>query len=653
MSVSAAAAAYRYVRNPGGGYSGPWRNETVPYMREPMDQCASREVRAVIFVGPSQSAKTDGLVINTVVHAVAVDPADMLIVQMSEKAARDFSRRRLSRMNRDCDAVRERVREDWTFEKVYLGMMLAIGHPTITELSSRPIPRVIFTDYDRMPDDVEGEGEPFALGEARIKTFGSRGVVVAESSPGRPITDGDWKASSPHEAPPTGGILALYNRGDRRRWVWPCPQCDEYFEGEFEHLAWPDHDDDGAAAAETTMICPANGCVIEPHSKTAMNAAGLWIAEGQTVEGGIVRGEKRRTVTASYWLKGPAAAFQTWPQLVEKYLTAKRDFDSTGDEAALKTTTNTDQGVPYLSQFARYENPFEVEAMLERLEDFPLAVVPAGARFLTASVDVQNNRFEVLVRAWGPELESWPLERFALYEAEDREGLIAPDQRAEDWLLIDQVVNRTYPVAGHDGRQMHIARTVIDSGFATEHAYRYWRLCRKRGLHRRVALSKGDSRKAAARIKWTFPDTSGRKDRKALGRGEVPVCLFNVNALKDTLSRQVARDEPGGDYVHFSKELAEGEGPHAFFEELTAERRQPNGQWKRHKQRNETLDLMVMAHVGALQLKGEVIDWTAPPLWAAPIKENSLVTDLGHELPTAAKAPQRRAARRVLSKGVG
>ena len=45
------------------------------------------------------------------------------------------------------------------------------------------LPRVLLTDYDRMPDDVDGEGSPFDLARGRTRTFGSRAYVVAESSP--------------------------------------------------------------------------------------------------------------------------------------------------------------------------------------------------------------------------------------------------------------------------------------------------------------------------------------------------------------------------------------------------------------------------------------------------------------------------------------
>lgn len=92
------------------------------------------------------------------------------------------------------------------------------------------------TDYDRFPEDIDGEGDGFSLASKRTTTFMSAGMTLAESSSGREITDVKWRRSSPHEAPPTTGILSLYNRGDRRRWYWPCPHCGDWFQPAMENM---------------------------------------------------------------------------------------------------------------------------------------------------------------------------------------------------------------------------------------------------------------------------------------------------------------------------------------------------------------------------------------------------------------------------------
>lgn len=93
------------------------------------------------------------------------------------------------------------------------GSFLQIGWPSITVFSSSDYKRVALTDYDRFPEDIDGEGDGFSLASKRTTTFMSAGMTLAESSSGREITDVKWRRSSPHEAPPTTGILSLYNRG--------------------------------------------------------------------------------------------------------------------------------------------------------------------------------------------------------------------------------------------------------------------------------------------------------------------------------------------------------------------------------------------------------------------------------------------------------
>ncbi len=46
---------------------------------------ASREYDAVIFVGPARTGKTIGLIDGWVIYNVICDPADMLIIQMTEE----------------------------------------------------------------------------------------------------------------------------------------------------------------------------------------------------------------------------------------------------------------------------------------------------------------------------------------------------------------------------------------------------------------------------------------------------------------------------------------------------------------------------------------------------------------------------------------
>jgi phage terminase large subunit GpA-like protein len=249
----------RYINQP-GAYVGPWLNQTVPYMVEPMDTLTAPEFEAEVFVGPAQCAKTDGLIVNWIGYSAVVDPMDMIVYEKSHAAARDFSIRRVDRLHRHSksvgDAVLKQKDADNRTDKQYSnGMMLTLSHPSKNELAGKPVGRVGLTDYDRMEDDIDGEGSAFDLATKRTTTFGSFKMALAESSPSREVTDPKHVCVG-NEAPPCGGILGLYNRGDRRRWHWPCPDCGSYFEGMWEHLKWDTLGSNMESAATVRLVCP-------------------------------------------------------------------------------------------------------------------------------------------------------------------------------------------------------------------------------------------------------------------------------------------------------------------------------------------------------------------------------------------------------------
>ncbi|MDX1268895.1 MAG: phage terminase large subunit family protein, partial [Oceanisphaera sp.] len=181
-----------------GGYTGFWSAKETPYMVEPMTMLASRGHEAVVFVGPARSGKTMGLLDAWVSYAVTCDPGDMLIVQMTQDKARDYSKTRIDRAIRNSPKIAElksnRAHDDNTHDKLFKhGMWLKIGWPSASQLASSDYRYVALTDYDRMPDDIDGEGAAFQLGLKRTTTFLSRGMCMVESSPGKPITDPNFR----------------------------------------------------------------------------------------------------------------------------------------------------------------------------------------------------------------------------------------------------------------------------------------------------------------------------------------------------------------------------------------------------------------------------------------------------------------------------
>ena len=364
VSVSDAAQQFMHIVNPSGSM-GTWSAELTPYLIEPMNLLRSRLYEAIVMVGPARSGKTLAMIEGSIAYSIACDPADTLIVQSNQSQAEDYSKTRIARMIAGSPELAKRLspraHEDNVLLKFFRsGMALRFGWPSLAQLSGKDIRRVLMTDVDNFTGDLKVD-EAFGLALKRTQTYMSAGMLVAESSPAKDHDKPGWRPATPHEAPPADGILALYNRGDRRRWYWPCPHCREYFEAApgLSLFRLPDLEQLVEMVRETAVealvdrwseiFCPHCAAGIDFGHRKAMNARGRWVGEGQKAHAdGTVTGERLRSRVASFWMGGVAAAYQKWDSLIERYLQAVKHYANTGEQQALKSTVNVDQAMPFV-----------------------------------------------------------------------------------------------------------------------------------------------------------------------------------------------------------------------------------------------------------------------------------------------------------------
>lgn len=643
ISVPESSEKNRIVYNP-PAYHGPWDNSIAPYLIEPMLMLDSREHTAVCVVAPAQSLKTE-IILNWAQHSITTDPSDMMIVEKIQSEARAFSKLKLDRMIKKSPAVKEKLIQrrsaDNTFDKEFkTGTSILIGWPTEGFASGKSVRRVGLTDYDRMVQDLGGEGSPFDLFRRRTTTYKRLGMTYVESSPSFDVLDPSWKPNkaSPHEAPPCEGILGIYNRGDRRRRYWQCPHCGNWFEPGFNTLRWPDSADPVESAENAFMACPhcfeESGAIIRQSDRIALDAKGVWLRDGEKIDSeGNRYGVARRSDIASFWIKGPCTAFGQWKTMVLNLILANEEYNITANDRPLKTTINTDQGEAYTPpHIAQVRAP---EDLMERALPLPEKTVPRGVVFLVATIDVQKNSFVVQVHGVIPAEKTISLvviDRFSIVKSarldEDGERYwVNPGSYLEDWDLIgEKVIKKNYPIEDLDfpekPRHMAIRAVACDSGGrdgVTSNAYSYYRKLREDGLAGRFFLVKGDTRPNAPRVSKTYPD-SQRKDRTAGARGEIPVLMLNTNTLKDWLDKALGRVDKGGGHIQFPDWL-----DLKFYKELCVEVKTNKG-WENPKSlRQESWDLLVYCYAICIHLGAERFNWDNPPVWAGEWNNNPLI----------------------------
>lgn len=662
LAVSVAEGAQmNLVLRQTGAPGGPWNPSETPYMVEPMNSLASRNHEATVFVGPARTGKTAALLLGWLAHTIVNDSGDMLFIQMTQDKAREFSKTDISRAINNSPAIHgmlsasasDRNTHDVMFKN---GAWIRIAWPTVSNVSGSTYRYVAITDIDRMEnaDNVDGEGPLFDLAKKRTQTFLSRGMTLVESSPGKLITDPNWRPATPHEAPPTGGILSIYNRSDRRRLYWKCPDCRCRFEAapglklfsmlpSFEQLIDEVRTANIPAMAQhyAKVVCPECGSIIAPTIKSELNSKALWVPDGVRLNANDEpEGEAAESSIRGYWLGGVAAAFQPWRSILTEYLLGVRDFALNGSEEKLKNTTNVDQGAPYMER-RLVEAAANVSPTTRASIGLKQNVVPEWTRCVVASVDVQGGigaRFEVQVHAIGPYMEQQLVTRFPL-KLSMREGMgadfapIDPAKFPEDWdVLTEKVLRATWRTPDSD-REIRAKLVVVDTGGegkqgggegVTHNAYAWWRRLRVQGMAGRVMLFKGSAKKEAPVIKESLVGARGSH-----AKGDVPLFTCNTNLLADQMDAGLRRSTPGPGYIHLPAPRhpvtnPDGWLPQSFFDELEAEVRGPNGVWTQIRPRNESFDLCKMIRAGCLRLAmDKVQDWDSVPAWLAPLARNS------------------------------
>lgn len=602
LSISEAAEKYRVLRNDGGGLSGPWTFDAAPYLRRPMDCLHVDSPYSDVYVqGCAQSGKSE-VGNNWLLHTVICDPADMIMTGPDKEILRSYSQQQIARMINASPELRDKLlptpSADNIMSKAFQGCMFFIVWPTAAQLRARPAPRARIDDYDAVPTDIDGEGNVLVLLGGRQTTFEGFEKTFVNSSPALGAER---------------GIEALVSRGTDERWHVPCPHCLATFELSFGLLDW-DRSGTAEKAGETAHLpCPHCGAVLTQRDKPAMMRAGCWAGPEQTVHfdeaagACIAEGALRRTKAASFRIDG-LMGFASWPKLAADCRAAEIVFERTEDEDDLRAFMNARAGHNYVSRRAGSE-PVRADTLLARAEasGYRLGEVPDWAVCLTAAVDIQGNRFAVLVKAWGEGLEAAVVDRFDIVALADGTTAMDPARKPEHWIvLLDKVLRRRYPLAGRPDQSLRIMNTAIDTGGVdgvTENAFHFWHTALRCGIHPDwITLVKGGSNPRARLLPPPTVDTK----RRLKGNPDPELFVPNVNRMKDMIDGRLRRSERGPLFLHLPSDIDP-----KHLAEITAEEK-IDGHWQRRKgEANETLDLLVYATVALMRHGGTntSLDW--------------------------------------------
>lgn len=566
ITLSNWADQYRRLPTKGAAEPGRWRTSRVPFAREIMD-CLSdhpdfAHIKRVVFMKSTQVAGTEigNNWVGSVIHRLKVP---MMVVQPTIELAERWSKQRLAAMIDDTPELRRliapaRSRDsgNTTLLKEWPGGVLIIsGANSSASLRSMPARYLFADEVDAYPVDLDGEGDPLSLAEARTSTFAAGRKLFICSTP-------TIKSLSV--------IDKEYQLSDRRRYYLPCPHCGHEQPLDWEHLHW--HPGEPHSAA---YVCAGCGALIPEHAKGEMLAAGRWVAEAPQSD-----------YAAGFHINAlytPIGLGLSWGELAAQWERVHRD------SVKLKAFLNTKLGICTEDP----EEKVDWEELKDRAEPYALRTLPPGCLVLTAGIDVQGNRWAVLVLGHGRAGEQWII---------DYQEILGDPSRPEDWAALDAYLEQGF--TNSYGVPMRLTATAIDAGFLQDDVLHFVRGRAPRGLF----AVKGSSRPGQPII--NRPSRVDLTWRGSVIKSGATIWMVGGDNAKARLFQALVGDRkahsPADRRLHFSNDLDE-----SFYSGLTAEIWDPNKRrWVKVRNRNEPMDCYSYALAAAMHPQYRLHRWS-------------------------------------------
>lgn len=474
---------------------GRWRTSRTPYMAEIMeDMTPGSDVREIAIMKAAQLGGTE-LLLNSIGHAMEVDPGPGLVVMSTQETSRSWSSKRLKPMINSTPTLRElfgssrRNPKNRVAYKEFPGGFLRITYATsASELASDPIRYVWFDEVDKYPDSVDGEGDPVELAMVRTRTFRDRRRVVGVSTP-------SIKGMS--------RIERWFGEGDQRQYHLPCPMCDEKFVPELDMLVRHE--------AEAKLECPTCRILISEHHKSQMLKNGEWVPKNSDAPDEVRSYHLTGFLAPSGWL--------SWTDIMDQHEAA----EASNDPDAMQVFVNSVLAKPFQHKESEQR---DWNVLWARRGGCRRNEVPVGAAVLTSGVDVQGDRLECEIVGWGEGMRSWSV---------DYRVLPGDPSQPETWDQLDEVLREEY--VGVEGARYRILRMAVDTGYLTNSVYRWARRHNKQ----RVMPVKGSTRTGTVlgAPSSVDVDVGGRRIKNGVWLWPV-----NVNYLKDELDAWLALEVP-------------------------------------------------------------------------------------------------------------
>ncbi|MEM7217716.1 MAG: terminase gpA endonuclease subunit [Pseudomonadota bacterium] len=559
-----------------GSNAGDW--VTLPYQRAIMDCLGCDDVEILDWWKCAQVGATKiGLAFGA--YNVAYRKRSGTTWQPTKEDRNEYSQDHIDPMLRDCDAVSEQLAGDHNKQgphnkvtsKGFLGAKWYIrGAHAGGEFRRMAIDWGHLDELDGYPHDIDGEGDPSTLALVRLTTseYPKLYRSTTVTSAGASLME-----------------LAIASATMVFEFYVTCPHCRERQRMYFKHLKWKKKKNGDLDESSVRYECE--------HCEYEWRFSEIWRSyEGSRWQSEC--GHWIETTNADPILRDPDGMVVGWPRhigfkcwsgisclypwerLVREFLAAKDDY------RLLKAFTNT-----RLAELWEHEGD-QVEGSMLFAKREPYSRPPVGVLAIVTTVDVQDNRLELLTCGWGRLEEGWVLDSHTIW---------GDPRTQEPWGQLTDYISQNY--RREDGAMLRISAVTVDMRYLGDYVIDW----AARRPHGNVYCFQGSPNFEAQLV-------SPPSDKRSRFRGvKVPVFTVGASVAKQVVLGRMQHTlntplrEAADGYLHFPSTLDE-----EFFEQLGSEklvRSMVAGtakyKWVKLRDRNEALDLMA-AQYAALTL---------------------------------------------------
>jgi len=516
----------------GAKLKGPIDTNVTPYSRGIYDAYADNAVR---FITIAKSAQVGGTTIlkNLVLWDIANHPCPGQYITATDKLVTSFNDRELEPHFRYCSEVEklaDRRRDKWSKrEKLFSnGATLRLrGSNSPNNLASFSAERIKLDEVDKWPGESSREAPAVDLAIDRTKAYEEVRKVCIISTPTIEY----------------GALWQYYLRGSQEKFHVPCVYCGFKQELQFlwgkgkGSLWWPDEclRSDGTydldlVARETRYQCVQCGGLIHNDQKKLMNSEGEWVKTNPNAP----------SDHRSFHISALYSPFETWGGI------AKSSLQSKGSAGRMHNFLNSYLGLPWVRQ-ATIVKRSVIREIVEISPSYRRRELPIRPIVMTMTVDVQQENFWWVIRAWENTGVSYLIDYGAAISYEDLKEIISTEYE-------------------FDGQKYKIYKAMIDSGYTAKRKSGVYDWClatggkffpskgatKSQGLRSSVRHSAIDHRQAKLVLE-TYDDDIYKEElyrsriKERSGRAwYLPVDITNEYIEQLTAERLVERTSPRG-----------------------------------------------------------------------------------------------------------